>query len=299
MDSATHCISYSSRLGFEIEIEGERIRSEEIGAVWVRKPFFIMLGDYASMNSSMAFDLEFRRDQKLTMLLSLLQDLEKRKVFMINAFSSIKSGGMKIGQLEEAKNLGLNIPDTIYTEKKKELLKFLSGHGGKSIIKNIGNYTVGARHGIRVFLTQEIDYGFVKKNFKRERKNNYPVFLQEKIECKREIRVTIIGKQLFAVQIEPKEYLNTTLDIKSQDIMQLKHERINLPENIAQNCFALCKELGLQFGAIDLGLTANNDFVFFEINPGGQYLWLEHKTGVPLSEAMADLLMYPDRYRLS
>lgn len=34
-----------------------------------------------------------------------------------------------------------------------------------------------------------------------------------------------------------------------------------------------------------------NEFVFLEINPGGQYEWLEHETRLPFSETIADVLL--------
>jgi glutathione synthase/RimK-type ligase-like ATP-grasp enzyme len=63
---------------------------------------------------------------------------------------------------------------------------------------------------------------------------------------------------------------------------------------------SLVRRLGLEFGAIDLLLTPQGDYVFLEINPNGQWLWLEQMTGVPLTKAMCDLLTRghePDRGR--
>jgi len=49
--------------------------------------------------------------------------------------------------------------------------------------------------------------------------------------------------------------------------------------------------LGLCFGAIDLIVTPDDDHVFLEVNPNGQWLWIEELTGLPISHAIADLLM--------
>ena len=48
--------------------------------------------------------------------------------------------------------------------------------------------------------------------------------------------------------------------------------------------------LGLAYGAYDLIVDRTGELVFLEVNPGGQWLWLEEATGVPISRAVATLL---------
>lgn len=51
------------------------------------------------------------------------------------------------------------------------------------------------------------------------------------------------------------------------------------------------EKLGLCYGAIDMVLTPDGRYVFLEINPNGQYLWIEFATGLPISDAICDLLI--------
>ena len=44
-------------------------------------------------------------------------------------------------------------------------------------------------------------------------------------------------------------------------------------------------------------VTPDGRYVFVEINPNGQYLWIEHQTGLPISEAICDLLLDENRER--
>ena len=55
----------------------------------------------------------------------------------------------------------------------------------------------------------------------------------------------------------------------------------------------MTRRLGLCYGAIDLVLTPGGDYVFLEINPSGQYLWVERATGLPLTAAICDYLARP------
>jgi len=53
---------------------------------------------------------------------------------------------------------------------------------------------------------------------------------------------------------------------------------------------ALMRRLGLVYGAIDLRLTPDGRYVFLEINPAGQFLYVEQQTGQPIAAALAALL---------
>jgi glutathione synthase/RimK-type ligase-like ATP-grasp enzyme len=48
--------------------------------------------------------------------------------------------------------------------------------------------------------------------------------------------------------------------------------------------------LRLTFGAIDLIQTNTGEYVFLEINPSGQWLWLDDMLGLGISDTMADWL---------
>jgi hypothetical protein len=49
--------------------------------------------------------------------------------------------------------------------------------------------------------------------------------------------------------------------------------------------------LNLQFGAIDLVLTDENEYRCLEIYPSGQFAWIESVPGLPLIETLADLMI--------
>ena len=61
-------------------------------------------------------------------------------------------------------------------------------------------------------------------------------------------------------------------------------------DEVSAALFQVMNELGLLFGTIDLKLTHSNEYVFFEVNPQGQFLYIEILTGQPISDAVAALL---------
>lgn len=75
------------------------------------------------------------------------------------------------------------------------------------------------------------------------------------------------------------------------DYDALSYELIDPPEHVALGVGALMHTFGLVYGALDFVVTPDGGWTFLEINPGGQYGWLEAHTGAPLTGVLADLLM--------
>jgi glutathione synthase/RimK-type ligase-like ATP-grasp enzyme len=63
-----------------------------------------------------------------------------------------------------------------------------------------------------------------------------------------------------------------------------------LPADLAERCLELVRAYGLEFAAIDLVRARDGRYVFLEINPNGQWAWLEQVTGLPLRSRLVDLL---------
>jgi glutathione synthase/RimK-type ligase-like ATP-grasp enzyme len=117
-----------------------------------------------------------------------------------------------------------------------------------------------------------------------------PSLFQRLLEKTVDIRVTVIGKKVFAVAIDSQSTVETRIDWRRGDSTNLRHTVLELPPDIESKCLQLVSTLGLNFGAIDLVLAPNGDYYFLEINPNGQWAWIEQLTGLPLTEALVDLL---------
>ena len=46
----------------------------------------------------------------------------------------------------------------------------------------------------------------------------------------------------------------------------------------------------MKLGAFDFVITPDDEWIMLEVNPAGQWLWLEHEAGVPIAAALANLL---------
>jgi hypothetical protein len=65
------------------------------------------------------------------------------------------------------------------------------------------------------------------------------------------------------------------------DIANACIEAIDLPADVRRRIRKLMSRLGLVYGAIDLRLTSDGQHVFLEINPAGQWLFVETRLSSP------------------
>ncbi len=111
------------------------------------------------------------------------------------------------------------------------------------------------------------------------------VIFQEEIEAQKHIRVTAIGDDFYAAYINEQKG-----EIDSRVYRGMKYHVYQLPEHIEAKLRVLMRKLRLQFGTIDIMLTQDGEHVFLEINPQGQFLYIEILTGIPLCEIFARYL---------
>jgi hypothetical protein len=84
-----------------------------------------------------------------------------------------------------------------------------------------------------------------------------------------------------AVDLRKMEY---QLDVR---LNQQAYERHDLPVEVQQKLLLLMRRIGLEYGAIDLRLRPDGQYVFFEVNPAGQFLFVEHACKLPISDVLA------------
>ena len=120
-----------------------------------------------------------------------------------------------------------------------------------------------------------------------------PLMAQEYIEKKLELRVTIVGQKVFACAIYSQDSERTKEDWRRYDFDNVRHEQYQLPKEVEAHLMEFMAVCNLTFGAIDMILTPSGRYVFLEINPSGQFGWIEDLTNMPISKAIAETLSNP------
>jgi len=208
--------------------------------------------------------------------------------FWVSPPRNIRSAESKIDQLRIAPLLGLRIPRTLITNKPDDVRRFYEECNGEIVNKvlakgviehegdswNIYTHRVGEQHLRDLELVREV-----------------PCLFQERIEKSFELRVTIVGNQVFPAKICSQSSTRTRDDWRRYDIGNTPHMPYMLPTEVERQCLALLRYYKLNFGAIDMIVTPDGEYIFLELNPNGQWLWIERLTGMPISEAIADMLI--------
>jgi glutathione synthase/RimK-type ligase-like ATP-grasp enzyme len=112
--------------------------------------------------------------------------------------------------------------------------------------------------------------------------------LQEWVPKRYDARVTVVGQRFFGVAIRatsPDAYIDWRTDYSS-----LSYEPIDLPVCVSNGISAYMKRFDLLYGAFDFAVT-DDRWYFLECNANGQFGWLEAEAGLPITAAMADLLI--------
>src|SRR5262249_52075924 len=123
-----------------------------------------------------------------------------------------------------------------------------------------------------------------------------PMTFQENIPKALELRTILIGKSEFTASIDSQEYEKTRVDWRRDAVSRLDAWKpYALPGEIRTKLTKLLDVFGLQYGAFDLVLTPDNRYVFLEVNPSGEFFWLERFAHLPISAAIADVLLGPGR----
>ena len=193
----------------------------------------------------------------------------------------------KLEQLRRAQALGFSVPETVVTNDPHDLRSLAERCGIPLVCKPMRSGYVELNGNEQLFFTSLVDEHALAA-FATD--DPTPYLFQQMIEKTCEFRVTVIGEKVFAVRLDSQVTEDSRLDWRRGDQTKLAHAADVLPRDVGERCRALVRDYGLVFGAIDLALDTNGRYVFFEINPNGQWAWLEQMTGIPLRGALADLL---------
>jgi len=194
-----------------------------------------------------------------------------------------EAGSRKMWQLQVAARLGLRVPRTCMTNDPARAREFLHREPGRVIFKPFGGTPATWRETRPV---READLDLL------ESVRYAPVIFQEAVAGS-DVRVTIVGTQVFAAELRTEES-GYAYDFRV-DTHHCPTAAHDLPAPVSAGLLRLMEVLGLWYGAVDLRRTPEGDYVFLEINPAGQWLFVEYATGQPIAAALATLLARLDR----
>jgi MvdD-like protein with pre-ATP grasp domain/ribosomal protein S6-L-glutamate ligase RimK-like protein len=261
----------------EIVTPSRTVAFKDICAAWYRRPQSLFAGGGNLLSTELN---NYVRAQSMLTLRTLCESLQTLWVCHPH---KLQRADLKALQLAEASKAGLKTPNTLITNDPAKAAAFVDQLGGtECAIKPLIPLGVQNEEGYRLPLTTTLPKGHPLDSV-----GVAPTILQPYVDKEAELRCVVIGEKIFSARINSQANENTRKDWRGGEY-QL--EPFSLPEQVEASILRLMDSFGINFASLDMILTPEGEFVFLELNPNGQWLWLENKLGLPLVESMADLL---------
>ena len=263
---------------FDLAGGGDALNSDAIRSVWYRRHVDPDLP--SEVESRFA---EFSARESRAHLTGALLGL--RDVTWMSHPAALWAAEKKPYQLGVARSLGFTIPATRVTNDPRVAREL--GAPRSLVAKAVSSGYMVAEHGYDAIFTSAVSDEDLDD---LDGLSLSPVIFQEWIAKRSDIRVTVVGRDVFATEILSQGRESSRLDWRATDSADLPHRRFGLPAVEVERCAALVSGLGLTFGAIDLVLDEQGALQFLEINPNGEWMWIEDLVGYPIADRIASFL---------
>jgi len=206
--------------------------------------------------------------------------------FQLDTLAAVRRADHKEVQLQKARELGLEIPDTLITNDPDEVSVFFHRHGGRVVTKTQSSFAIYRDGEEQVVFTSAL----LEEHLAELDGLRYsPMMFQERLAKRVEIRATVVGRRVFAAMVDSQRHDRAAVDWRRHGVGLIDAWRpYSLPRKVEQGLLGLCQFFGLNYGAADLVVTPEGRHVFLEINAGGEWFWLQPI--LPIAEALADVL---------
>lgn len=268
--------------GKELNVTLNGSELNNVGSIWFRKPLYLNPEELPVKPQYQEFaHAAYKKTVKA------LYDLYGDR-FWISDFRNVMKGNNKVWQIEMANSLGFDIPKTLVTSNAEEVERFRL-EVGDIVTKSLTFSPVHKDGKYYGFFTTIIESGespdlsglFVS-----------PAIFQRAIEEKIDLRLTVVGNKVFPCAITPtgsvKNRVDWRMGIRTNEVQYEIYE--DLDDNLIRKCVELTRRMGLHYSAIDLAIDVEGKYWFLEINPNGQWAFIELETGMPISKSIANLL---------
>lgn len=256
------------------------LEQDDISSVWFRRPQLSNF-DNQDLNEN---ELSFARRETWTYLESLWLCLKDKK--WVTRPDYLYRAEKKPLQLQIAKKVGFTIPDTIITNSSSQALDFVEKQS-EIIIKPLSHGGFGENDDFSIYTTELNARACTPELF--ENLKISPLIIQEKIKKRSDIRLTVFGDKLHAYSVN-STHSNVDWRIDYQNVT---FNKLQVPLEIKDMILEFMQILNLSFGAFDFILDENNHWIFIEVNPNGQWAWIDqYNDTTHLVESLVNLFFH-------
>jgi hypothetical protein len=259
------------------------LKMSDIECVWLRR----MDADDFNLSSLHEDDKEVAKDGLKRLATSLYGALGERVRASINGVESRFLAELKPSQLRAARAAGFTIPRTLIGNDPGRVEAFLRDND-RSIFKPF-EQNMWLDDGVqKVQRVSLVDLGLMEHAGAIERS---PGIFQSYVEKAFELRLTVMGDDIYAAKLESQKVKDAEVDWKGDMLDRIPITPFDLPESEKNKVFRFMRKMNFRFGCIDVIVTPQGEYVFLEVNPQGQFLWVEQRApSIPLLEKFCKFL---------
>jgi glutathione synthase/RimK-type ligase-like ATP-grasp enzyme len=263
----------------EIVTKHHSVAFKDICAAWYRRPHSPLAESKKAPSSQLD---DYVALQSRNMLTTLYETLD---TFWVCHPSKLRRADVKALQLAEASKAGLKTPNTLISNHPVQVTAFVDCLGDvECAVKAMTAVGVGDQKAYRFPLTTTLPKGHPLDSVAQA-----PTIFQPYIPKAADLRCVVIGEHIFTTKIHSQSKATTSKDWRAE-AEGCQYEPFSLPPQVEAALHRLMKSFDINFASLDMILTPEGEFVFIELNPNGQWLWIEFEAGFPLVASMADLL---------
>ena len=267
-------------------LDGGTIHESSLSLTEIDVAWYVRENHGSSVSESDSLEQRFAHNETRQSLRALFSVLDCKWVNKQESIEYVNSN--KLYQQLIAASCGLTIPQTIISNDPEHVARF-SGLQDGLLLKSLGCIKLD-KNGDSALYSERFSHKEIMNGSDAIRV--CPIFGQEYIEKLCEHRVMVIGNRVLSCRIDSQASEATKVDWRHYDFDNVEHTQSYLPADVQQKLLGFMEKIELRYGAIDLIETPDEDFVFLEINPSGQWGWIADLAGLPIPEAVADMLDY-------
>jgi len=208
--------------------------------------------------------------------------------FQLDPLMCVRKTDHKELQLMRASAHGLDVPRTLFSNDPEEVRRFHALLDGRVITKMQSSFAVYRGGKELVVFTTPV----AREDLEDLSGLQYsPMTFQEWLPKRLELRATVVGRRVMTASIDSQRAEKTAVDWR-RDGVGLLHdwEPYTLPADVERGLLEVTADFGLNYAAADFVVTPEGRHVFLEINAGGEWFWLQRMPGLPIAQALADVL---------
>lgn len=186
----------------------------------------------------------------------------------------------KPAQITTAARLGLDVPETLITNDPEQAREFVSRF--ECVTKTFTGAPAPdpGEASADIVFTVPVAAGEIDESVALTAH-----MFQQRVHAVRDLRVTVVGDKVFAAWAP-----TATLDWRTEKPRWSRSAAVALPDGVVEGALAMCRAFGLVYGALDFAVDRDGRCWFYELNPNGQFGFIEQATDLPIAATIAQCL---------